>query len=141
MNKEGKSINYNFEGDFIQQTGSFIIGVDKSSKSNHYDVKQAGAVGSNSQNVVFDRQSWYQDTSELRRFLFYLQKELSHLSLAREALDLAIAKISDIEAQINSENPNTDVIKASGNVLYGTLLGVAGNLATKLLELLSGLNL
>lgn len=142
MNNENEQRSYNFaKGDFIQQTGSFVTGVDKSTRSNKYDVNQAGSVGPNSQNVVFDRQNWYQSTSELREFLFHLRQELSYLSLTREALDLATAKILDIEAQISSDKPNTGVIQASGNVLYGLLLGVGGNLATKLLGLLTGLNL
>jgi 23S rRNA A1618 N6-methylase RlmF len=133
---------YNFvKGDSIQQEGYFVTGVDKSNKSTTYNVEQAASVGPHSQNIVNDQQVWNQNKNSLQNFLQSLKTELPKLSLTHEALNQANYQISTIEDQLKSTNPNKNILKASGDVLHGILLGIGGNLATKLLGLLAGLNL
>ncbi|NJM74483.1 MAG: hypothetical protein HC852_00495 [Acaryochloridaceae cyanobacterium RU_4_10] len=133
--QEDKNVNF-VQGDYIEQKGYFVTGVDKSTK-----VNQAGAVGSHSKNIVHDQQIWNQGSIDLNNFLQDLKRELPNLSLTHEARNHANSKISDIEIQLKSTSPNNHAIKAAGDVLYGILIGVGGNLATKLLGFLTGLSL
>lgn len=133
---------FNFvQGDSIQQEGFFHTGVDKSNRSTTYNVGQAGSDGPHSHNIIYDQQVWHQNTSSLQEFLQSLKTKLSQSSLTHESLKQANHQISTIEIQLKSTNPNKNDIKTAGKILYGILLGIGGNLATKLLGLLTGLNL
>ena len=87
----------------------------------------------NTQAVSFSSES----IGDLQRFLQQLGSELSQFNLPEQAREQAASQVATIETELAAPRPNIGIIKTAGNILYGILLGVGGNLATDLLKYLT----
>jgi hypothetical protein len=84
----------------------------------------------NTQTVSFNAKN----IADLQEFLRRLRNQLPELNILEEARKAAGEQIASVETQLAMSYPDVGIVKAAGDVLYGILLGVGGNLATELLK-------